>query len=173
MDIWQQTNWYVIHTKAYREHLAFASIASLDVEVFLPKIKKEQMVGGFWRVMTKPLFPGYCFARFCPLLFLDTIRCTQGVLRVLGAREFPIPVCEAVIVEIQQRLSPDGFINLRSKCFSPGDRVTIEQGLLAGWVGRVEREWDDNKRVTILLEAIQQARVLIEKRALARVEQSA
>ena len=60
----------------------------------------------------------------------------------------------------------DGYIRLKAPRFQPGDRVTIEEGPLAGWVGQVEREWDDNKRVAILLEAIQQARLLIEKRSL-------
>jgi hypothetical protein len=31
-------------------------------------------------------------------------------------------------------------------------------------MGRIEREWDDGKRVMILLETLQQARVPIEKR---------
>ena len=54
--------------------------------------------------------------------------------------------------------------------FTSGDRVTIERGPLAGWMGRVEREGDDGRRVTILLETIQQARMVIEKRLLALVE---
>ena len=38
------------------------------------------------------------------------------------------------------------------------------QGPFEGLMGRVEQEWDDGKRVAILLEGINKARVLIEKR---------
>jgi hypothetical protein len=48
--------------------------------------------------------------------------------------------------------------------------VAIEQGPFAGWVGKVECEWDDGKRVAILLEAISKARMLIDKRWLAAAE---
>jgi hypothetical protein len=43
----------------------------------------------------------------------------------------------------------------------------IEDGALAGWLGEVEREWDDGRRVLILLDAIKQARVLVSHHAIA------
>ena len=61
-------------------------------------------------------------------------------------------------------MHPDGFIRLEARGFQPGDKGTIEQGPLHGWTGKVQREQDGGKRVMILLEAIQQARLSIEKR---------
>jgi transcriptional antiterminator RfaH len=171
MDIWEQTNWYVVHAKAYRENLAAASVGALDVEVFLPRVKRDQMVGGIWRAVARPLFPGYFFARFCPNLLLDAIRRARGVLSVLGTSRVPVPLADEVICEIHNRTRPDGFIRLESRPFRPGDRVAIEQGPLAGWIGRVEREWDDRRRVSILLETVQQSRVLVEKRSLSLLPQ--
>jgi transcription antitermination factor NusG len=167
MDFWQKTNWFAIQTKPYQENLAAARVASLDADVFLPRVKQEQMICGFARLVNKPLFPGYFFAQFCPLLSYEAVRYTHGVLRVVGTRLFPIPLEAEVMLAIQNRVQEDGFIRLQRKRFLPGEKVTIEKGPFADWMGEVERELDDGRRVSILLEAIQQARVLIEKRWLA------
>jgi transcriptional antiterminator RfaH len=166
MDFWSETNWFAVQTKPQRENLAAGSLAELDLMVFLPRIRQEQLVCGFERTVTKPLFPGYLFARFSPVLFLEAIRFARGVLRVVGNPACPIPVDEEIIFTIRDRVQPDGFIRLERSTFRPGDQVIIEQGPLAGWMGQVERECDDGRRVRILLDAIQQARVLVEVRRL-------
>jgi transcriptional antiterminator RfaH len=169
MDIWRETNWFAVQSKPRQENLAAAGVSECDVEVFLPKVRQEQMVCGIERLVIKPLFTGYFFARFSPVLILDTIRYIRGVLRVVGNAAFPIPLNEEIISAIRGRVESDGFIRLEETRFQPGDRVTIEQGPLAGWIGKVEHEWDDGKRVAILLEAIEQARVLVKRRWLVPV----
>lgn len=166
MDTEPETNWYAVHSKARREDLAAAGVTELGVEVFLPRIKREVPVGGNWREVAWPLFPGYFFTRFNAPVLLDAILRVRGVLNVVGNSHFPIPLAEEVIAEIQQRVRTDGFIHLESKSLSPGDQVKIESGPCAGWIGRVERELDGNQRVSILLDVLQQSRVLVNKRAL-------
>jgi hypothetical protein len=83
---------------------------------------------------------------------------------VVGNKRFPIPLEAEIISAIRQRIQADGFIQLEAGLLRLGDRVTVEQGPLAGWIGRVQLEWDDGKRVMILLEAIETARLLVEKR---------
>ena len=168
MDYLGEENWFAVQSKPKQEDLAAASIARLDVEVFLPRIRQEQPVCGVWRPVTKPLFPGYFFSRFCPLLLLDTVRYALGVLRIVGNSRFPLPVGDNIVSQIQSRVQTDGFIRLQQPPLRPGDKVLIEHGPLAGWMGEVEREWDDGKRVSILLEALQQARVLVQKQWVAR-----
>jgi len=166
MDFWRETNWFAVQTKPHHENVAAAGLAKLDLEVFLPKIRRELLVCGVLRVVSKPLFTGYFFARFCPFPLLDLVRYAHGVLRVVGSATLPIPVDKEIISTIQDRVRADGFIKLEAKPFQPGDRVTIEQGPLAGWIGEVEREWDDGKRVMILLEAIQRTRILVQRHCL-------
>src|SRR5881397_1104494 len=132
MDFWKETYWFAIQTKPYQENLAAARVAKLDVEVLLPRVKQEQMICGFARLLTKPLFPGYFFGRFCPILSYVVVRYAYGVLRVVGTRQFPIPLDADVISAIQDRVRDDGFIRLEAKGLSPGDAVTIEQGPFAG-----------------------------------------
>jgi len=170
MDFWQETNWYAVQSKPYQEQLAVANVARLDVEVFLPRIRQEQPVCGVSRLVTKPLFLGYFFARLCPILSYDAVRYTLGVLRIVGTSRFPIPIEEQIICSIKKHVHTDGFIRLETKPLLAGNRVSIEQGPFAGWMGKVEHEWDDGKRVMILLNAIDHARLLIEKRWLKQAD---
>src|SRR5262245_39888801 len=158
-----ETNWFAIQAKPHREDLAAASVRRFDLAVFLPKLKQEQSVCGISRMTVKPLFPGYFFARFCPLISLESVRHARGVLRVVGTRQSPLPVASEIVAGIRARVQPDGFVRLDRPSFRPGDQVTIEQGPLAGLIGRIEREWEDGKRDAILLEAIQQTRVLLHR----------
>lgn len=166
MNLWQETNWFAIHAKSHQETLACSVVAKLDLEVFLPTIRLEQDVCGVTRLVTKPLFQGYFFARFCPFVSLEAVRHAHGVLRVAGTRQHPLPIESHIMASIQARVQPDGFVRLEPKRFRPGDKVAIERGPLCGWMGRVEREWDDGRRVLILLEVLEQARLLVEKRLL-------
>jgi len=172
MNFWQKTNWFAVQAKPFRENLAAASVAKLDAEVFLPKVKQEQSVCGVRRSVAKPLFTGYFFARFSPLLLQEAVRYARGVLRVVGTSRFPIPLDEHVISAVRERVEDDGFVRLTPPSFQPGDLVCIEDGPWQGTIGRFEQEWNDGKRVIILLDAIHQARLLIEKRWLSAVPDS-
>jgi transcriptional antiterminator RfaH len=170
MDFWQQTNWFAIQTKPQQEGLAVSHLRRLDLEVFLPRTRPEYLAQGAMRRSVRPLFPGYCFARFCPLLSLEAVQYAHGVLRVVGTRACPIAVAPEIIHSIQDRVRDDGFVWLEIRGFHAGDRVSIEEGPLAGWMGRVERESDDRRRVAILLETIHQTRVVVDGRNLTLVE---
>jgi transcriptional antiterminator RfaH len=164
IDFWQKTRWFAIQTKPHQENLAAARVAKLDLEVFLPRIREEQSVRSVARLATKPLFPCYFFTRCCPLVSIEAVRYTHGVLRVVSSGQFPIAVDDAVVREIQDRIEEDGLIRIDPRGFRPGDRVSIQSGPFEGMMARVERELDDRKRVAILLETLMNARVLIERR---------
>jgi transcriptional antiterminator RfaH len=163
IDFWQKTSWFAVQTKSHWESLTAARVAKLDLEVFLPQIRPQQSVRSGLRRVTKALFPGYFFSRFSPLESIDAVRYTHGVLRVVSCGRFPIAVEAEIISSIQQQIRPDGFIWFEARGFRPGDKVTVERGSFQGWMGEVQREQDDGKRVMILLEAIQQASLSVEK----------
>jgi len=164
VDLWQDTSWFAIHAKARREKFAAANISALDIEVLLPFVKVERLGRAARPAASKPLFPGYFFARFCPKFSCELVKCSRGVLRVVGSGKFPVPVHDAVIEEIRDRIEEDGLIRLRSRRLEPGTRVSILGGPFGGLMGRVDRESDDGKRVAILLETVMSARVEIETR---------
>jgi transcriptional antiterminator RfaH len=166
-DPWRDVSWFAIHTKPRRESFASKNINALGIEVLLPRITVERLVRGVAQQGTKPLFPGYFFARFCPENAFEPVKATRGVLRVVGSGRTPLPVDAEIVKEIQGRIQQDGFIRIRPQVLAPGTLVTIQSGPFEGMMGRVERELDDRKRVAIFLETLFQARVLIERRWIA------
>lgn len=172
MDHWGESNWYAIQSKACQEELAAARVAELPAEVFLPRIRQEQSVCGVMRLVTKPLFAGYFFARFCPQSHYDSVRFSRGVLRIVGNRRVPIPLEDSIVRSVQDRVHADGFIRLETTRFAAGDEVTITKGPLAGWMGKVQGEWHDGKRVMLLLDAIERAQLLVEMRWLEQTSAS-
>jgi transcription antitermination factor NusG len=163
-DLWREVNWFAIHAKARRENFAATNIGALGIGILLPRVKVESLVRGVAQQGTKPLFPGYFFARFCPENSFESVKGARGVLRVVSSGRFPIPVHDEVVREIQDRVQEDGFIRIRPQGLVPGTRVTIQSGPFEGMMGRVERELDDRRRVAIFLETLLHARVLIERR---------
>lgn len=169
-DETDELSWFVVQTKPGRENLACSHLDLKGVEVFLPKTSIPLRKGHDCRQRSdrlKPLFPCYLFARFHPVINLDIVRYLPGILRVLNSGGIPVPVDESVISEIQSRICPDGFIPLQPNHFQRGDVVVIQNGHFQGFMGRVERECDDQKRVSILLNILHQATVQVEKSSLA------
>ena len=163
-DLWTGTHWFAIHAKPRRENLAAINVGTVGIGILFPRVKVERLVRGAAQEGTKPLFPGYFFARFCPEDSFESVKGARGVLQVVSAGRTPIPVGEIVIREIQDRIQKDGLIRIRSQQLGPGTRVSIQGGPFEGMMGRVERELDDRKRVAIFLETLFNARVLIERR---------
>jgi transcriptional antiterminator RfaH len=163
-DLWREVNWFAIHAKPRRENFAATNVGALGIEVLLPRVKVERLGGGAAKQGTKPLFPGYFFARFCPENSFESIKGARGVVRVLSSGRIPIPIHDKVVREIEDRIQEDGLIRIRPQHLPAGTRVSIQGGPFEGMMGRVERELDDRKRVAILLETLLDARVLIERR---------
>jgi transcriptional antiterminator RfaH len=174
MDVLQETNWYVIQTKPAREDLAAMNLRRMQLMVLLPKIRQEKPLWGQLQTVTRPLFRGYLFARFCPAQHLFSVRYARGVARVVGTDELPFPVAEELIQAIQDRLDHEGYAHLETKTLQSGKRVEIIDGHFKGLTGIFERELSDRKRIVILLEAIEyQARVILERRCVQAISQSA
>lgn len=167
MNFWQQRNWFAIHSKPCRESVAADNVSALGPEVFFPRLSEERVIRRCWRTVIKPLFSGYLFARFRPCEALEAVRHARGVLAIVSAGRTPIPVDDEIVANVRARCTEDGFVRLRPPAIRRGDFVEIQEGPLEGWVGQVERECDDGRRVALLLEAVHHARVLVERRSLA------
>lgn len=164
VNLWGDTSWFAIQTKTRQEKFAATNIATLGIRILLPLVRVERLMRGNPRGGTKPLFPGYFFARFCPQNSLESVKVARGVLQVVGSGRMAIPIPDGVVQEIQGRAKEDGFIHISPRVLTPGTLVTIQDGPFQGMMGRVEREFDDRKRVAIFLETLFRARVLVERR---------
>lgn len=159
-------HWFAIQTKPSQEGIAQSVVGSLALEIFFPRVRRKNGAKRVLGPMTRPLFPGYLFARFSPVRHLHAVRYSRGVNRVVGSGETPLPVEDEIIVAIRDRVDEDGWVQLEERCWKPGDIVTLQDGPLRGWTGIFERELDDRRRVVILLNAIQLGRAVVEKSSL-------
>ena len=83
---------------------------------------------------------------------------------MVGAGDRPIPVEDAIIAEHSRSASvPTVPSSWRNTGSAPTMEVRITSGPLAGWSGVFESELSDSQRVVILIEALQQGRVVISR----------
>ena len=163
MDTKTTFEWFAIQTKTGAEDAAVQTLATLELQTFLPLARTAVSRSRRITRRLRPLFPGYCFARFQPNAHLHAVRYSRGVLRVVGTEETPWPVEESIIEDIRARLDGEGVVELELRRFRVGDMVRICDGPFEGWTGVFDGELDDHLRVVILLQAIQQARLVMNR----------
>ncbi|HEX8456608.1 MAG TPA: transcription termination/antitermination NusG family protein [Pyrinomonadaceae bacterium] len=164
-------HWYVVRTKPKRENDAANNLTAWKVEVFNPKII-ERRVNQFTNqptYLSKPLFPGYIFARFEVDRMLHKICFTRGVSNVVCFGNVPCPINDEVIRLIQSHVDEDGFVKIGTK-LKPGDKVSIRSGPFKGLIGVLEREMKDSERLMLLMNTINyQGRIIIGREDLEKV----
>ncbi len=163
--------WYVIHTNPKQEERAYNNLRAWKLEVFFPKIKERRLnpYTGAATYISKSLFPRYIFARFNSTRLLHEVRFTRGVHSVVGIAGTPTSVQDELITMIKMRVDENGFVKMDSD-LSPGDRVIIKAGPLAGLMGIFKQETSEARRVVILLESITyQARIVLDRSTVQKV----
>jgi len=129
--------WHAVWTRYRHEQLVCRELAAKDIETFLPTFTHASRWSDRIKRIERPLFPGYCFARFEEAR-LPRVVATPGVVAVLSnsGRPAPIPLEE---IEALQRLVASGLKFDPCSSLVAGTRVRVVNGPLAGVVGRLER----------------------------------
>lgn len=145
--------WYVIQTKPTSEAAVQQHLKNADFETFLPRIRT--MVRGQKRGVSrvKSLFPSYLFAHLDlrdPNLY-RMIKYTRGVRKILGDRGLPVPIPDAMIAIIRERVDADDVIEQRL-VMKKGDAVRIRTGMFRDLVGILEKPVTAAGRVKVLLQ---------------------
>jgi transcriptional antiterminator RfaH len=154
--------WFAIQAKTTGERLAQASLTQLGLATLLPLMRRNPAGWRARRNPVKALFPGYLFARFCADTHLRAATYARGVLRVVSARERPLPVEEPIIESLRARMDNMGCVALGVRPFARGQSVRISAGPFAGWQGVFDSALGDAQRVVILLEALQHGRLVVQ-----------
>jgi transcriptional antiterminator RfaH len=159
-----ELQWFAIQARVGAETMAESSVRALTIETLLPLVRRSvHHATRVSRMVLRPLFPGYIFARFGAAVSLRAVKYSRGVTRVVGAAGQPWPVDDAMIAEIRERIGPAGYVEMRERPFRSGDPVRVMAGPLAGWYGVFDSELSDAERVIILIETLQQGRVVIRR----------
>jgi transcriptional antiterminator RfaH len=143
--------WYCLRAKPRMEVLASQTLNTLsNVEVFLPRTVRPQKL---MYHTPKPLFPGYFFARFDPVIDLRNVQFARGVAYIISRKEIPVQVCPQVILELN-KLSPGGLVEIPDHPHKIGDKVTALSGLFKGDTGKVSQLIPARERVKVLFEIL-------------------
>lgn len=99
--------WYALRTRGRHEKVVDSQLAARGIEAFLPLVARRHRWADRWKVVSLPLFPGFCFARFCyddharRLAVLKTV----GVVELLGIDGRPTAVPDAEIDTVRTLVS--------------------------------------------------------------------
>jgi transcriptional antiterminator RfaH len=159
-----ERQWFAIRARPGAEAAAESNLRSLPIETLLPLARRSvHHATRTRRMVLRPLFPGYLFGRFCPAASLRAVSYSRGVFCVVGGRGRPWPVDDAIIADIRERIGPEGCVELGERPLVVGDPVRIIAGPLSGWAGVFGSQLSDSQRVVILIETLQQGRVVIRR----------
>jgi transcriptional antiterminator RfaH len=166
-----EIRWLAIQARVGAEAVAESNLRPLTAETFLPLARRRvHHATRAPRMAVRPLFPGYLFARFCAAVSLRAVRYSRGVLRVVGGIDRPWPVDDAIIADIRGRIGREGWVEIGERPIRVGDSVRITAGPLSGWAGIFDSEFSDAQRVVILIETLQQGRVVVRRDSLELAE---
>jgi transcriptional antiterminator RfaH len=162
-----EIQWFAIQARPGAESAAESNLRRLPIETLLPLARRPvHHATRTPRMVLRPLFPSYLFGRFSVTASLRAVTYTHGVLRVVGGGGRPWSVDDAIIADIRERIGVEGCVEMGERPFGPGDSVRITAGPLAGWSGIFNSELSDAERVVILIETLQQGRVVVRRDAL-------
>ncbi len=144
----------MVQTKARAEQKAVEFLDRKAVSTFVPRLLVRHRHGSRRWYALEPLFPGYLFAHFVPLSHVvSRVRWTPGVRRLLGNDGAPVPVPDDVVLYLQERQGPAGFIT-PGQPLRPGTAVRFRRGPFAMLEGIIERPASGADRVRVLLTLV-------------------
>ncbi len=156
--------WYVLYTSPNAEYAAHIYLRRKGYDTFLPVVKSPRPRRGH---ETVPLFPSYLFVHlYMERLVMRDLYETPGVRGIVKFAGNPAVVPDEVINAIRERVEAINLAGgLPNHSFSPGDKVLITEGPLAGIEAIFDGPTGPAKRVRILLHilgALNRAEVPVE-----------
>lgn len=146
--------WYALHVRSQHERFVANHLAASGLEHFAPFYMMESRWSDRTKLIERPLFPGYVFARFDAGRRQPIIR-ISGVIQIVGTTTGPIAIddqeLEAVRHMVASKLPVTPW-----PCPSVGDMVTVGLGPLAGLRGIVIHR-KGHTRLVCSIEILQRA----------------
>lgn len=126
--------WFALMVKPRHEKVVSGMLKNKGYETLLPLYRQRHTYSqGRFKVAELPLFPGYVFCRFNPLVRLPVLT-TPGVFYVAGNGRVPLPVEDHEIVSLQTLVKAGGAAQ-PCEYLQVGQRVRITEGPLSGVEG--------------------------------------
>jgi len=156
-------NWYLIYTKQRQESVALNNLVRQGYEVYFPVVRQTSKRHRQSIAAVLPLFPRYLFIRLDAVTDnWGPIRSTLGVISIVRFGQQAARVPDDLIDLLRESEDGQGMQVLPVKEFSPGSRVRIVEGVLAGYEG-VFLAKSGRDRVAVLLDILgKQTRTVID-----------
>ena len=130
--------WYAVRTRSKQEFKVRDQLTEMDIENFLPLVEKRRKWSDRQKLVTFPLFSGYCFSRFFLRDCLQVLK-VRGVVEILGNSGTPVSIPDEEIEGVRQlvtsKLPHDPHPNLEK-----GSPVEVIHGPLTGLRGTMVRK---------------------------------
>jgi transcriptional antiterminator RfaH len=122
-------NWYVLYVKPKNEKKVAERLSSNHIEVYSPMIKEVKQWSDRKKTIEVPLFKSYVFVNI-EEADRQKVFDVPGVVRYLYWLGKPAVVREIEMETLKKWLSNDDVENFTLTELSPGDRVSIKNGVL-------------------------------------------
>jgi transcription antitermination factor NusG len=143
----ENTDWFGIRVKSRCELRAYDDLSLRGFDAFLPLCSVRRRWSDRVKTLQVPMFSGYLFCRFA---LPDRLRVLNaaGVAQIVGVGNAPVPISEAEIRSVQT------LVTSKIACtpwpyLQAGQRVSIEDGPLAGVEGVIIRAENGKPRVVV------------------------
>jgi len=134
---WQDIprDWFALRVNTTAEQRTVSALEGKGFEAYLPQYCEYRNWGQRLRKIQRALFPGYVFARFCPIHRLPILT-IPTVAYIVGTSAGPTPVDPDELAAVR-RLAECGAMAEPYPFLAKGDLISIEDGPLRGVTGRL------------------------------------
>ena len=150
----RDSRWYALWTRSRHEASVRRHLEQIEVEAFLPTVRKWSRWKDRKKEVDWPLFPGYCFARFDPSATSRVVK-SPGIVDVLSIDGAPAPIPEAEIQSLRQLVESELKYD-PCPLLKEGMMVEVIYGPLQGVTGRLMRK-GTRARLFLAVNLINQA----------------
>ncbi len=133
-------NWYVAQVITGKEEMIRQRIEDQNIKAIVPLRIMMERKKGTWCQVKRTAFPGYVFilSTIFNANMYYTIKSLPGVIRLLGDAKGPAPVREEEITLLLKWARNGDPLGL-SKVFIEGTKVTVVDGPLKGYEGKIKK----------------------------------
>jgi transcription elongation factor/antiterminator RfaH len=128
--------WYALRTRSRFEFAARDELNRRNIDAWLPTFTEESRWSDRVQLVTRPLFPGYLFARF-NLSIANQIRITRGVVEILSIDQKPVLISDDEVATLRRIV--ESPVPVKSCPYVVGSRVSVARGPFAGVSGVISR----------------------------------
>lgn len=122
-------SWYVLNCRSRNEKKIATTLEKMGIEVYCPMVSEVRQWSDRTKKVNTPLFTCYVFVKLKEKQREQVFEVT-GVVRYLFWLGKPAIVKEEEIQTIRDWVENDNVMEIVVADFSPGDRITIPNGVL-------------------------------------------